>query len=942
MSEPGANAQSAHGSGIAQAASGGVATVNITQVYQVAGPAAIAPQEMAAATRRLQELPLDLVPAPAGLPTGSWMPLRRNALFVGREADLGTLASALKEGGTAAVGQSTAVTGLGGIGKSQLASEFAYRYGQYFVGGVFWLGCDDPNAIPAEIATCGRNLNLHADFTNLPLDRQVSLVASAWHGELPRLLIFDNCEDEKVLETWLPRGGGCRVLATSRRNTWSLHLGVREVSLGVLARSESLALLRKHRPDLAPDEPLLDAIAAELGDLPLALHLAGSYLARYRQVPFGQPAAYLQAVRQPDLLAHRSFKIEGASATGHEQDVARSFALSYEQLRPADAVDATAQVTLARAAWFAPGEPIPRALLRASAGVDGADEPAALRFEDGLARLRELSLITEQETGALVLHRLLATFVRSAAGDSETHRGGVEAAVVAEVKRLNAAGYPAPLLAWQPQLRFVADHAAEAGSRHAAVLLNELGFHLRMVADFAGAKAAYERAHRIDEASFGPFHPNVAIYLSNLGLVLQDLGDLARARAAFERALPIFEKQLEPEHPNVATLVSNLGSVLQKLGDLPGARVASDRALRIDEASFGPDHPTVATRVNNLGSVLQDLGDLVGARAAFERALPIFEKQLGPEHPNVATLVNNLGRVLLDLGDLAGARAAFERALGIDEVSFGQGHPNVAIRVNNLANVLRNLGDLAGARAAFERALKIGEASFGPDHPQVATYVHNLGSVLWDLGDLAGARAALERAQRIDEASFGADHPNVARDVNSLGSVLQSLGDLAGARAAFERGLPILERALGLEHPNVALALNNLGGVLLGLGDLAGARAAFKRALKIDEASFGQGHPNVARDINNLGGVLLVLRDLAGARTAFKRALGIDEASFGPDHPNVARDINNLGGVLKRLGDLAGARAAFERALSIFEHVLGPEHPSTRNARGNLERLGGG
>ena len=370
------------------------------------------------------------------------------------------------------------------------------------------------------------------------------------------------------------------MLATSRRNTWSLHLGVHDVSLGVLARSESLALLRKHRPDLAPDEPAVGCDCRRAGRSAAGLHLAGSYLARYRQAPFGQPAAYLQAVRQPDLLAHRSLKIEGASATGHEQDVARSFALSYEQLRPADAVDAMAQVTLARAAWFAPGEPIPRALLRASAGVDGADEPAALRFEDGLARLRELSLITEQETGALVLHRLLATFVRSAAGDAETHRGEVEAAVVAEAKRLNAAGYPAPLLAWQPQLRFVADHAAEAGSRHAAVLLNELGFHLRMVADFAGAKAAYERAHRIDEASFGPFHPNVAIYLSNLGLVLQDLGDLARARAAFERALPIFEKQLEPEHPNVATLVSNLGSVLQKLGDLPGARVA-----------FGPGAP---------------------------------------------------------------------------------------------------------------------------------------------------------------------------------------------------------------------------------------------------------------------------------------------------------------------------------------------------------------
>jgi hypothetical protein len=369
------------------------------------------------------------------------------------------------------VGQSTAVTGLGGIGKSQLASEFAYRYGIYFAGGVFWLTCADPEAIPAEIATCGRQLNLHADFTGLPLDGQVSLVASVWHSELPRLLVFDNCEEEDVLERWLPRGGGCRVLVTSRRQEWRPDLAVQAVRLDVLERAESLALLRKHRPDLAPNDPVLDAIAAELGDLPLALHLAGSYLARYRYTPAGQPAAYLEAVRRPDLLEHRSLTIEGASPTGHAQHVARTFALSYDQMRPADAIDKMALLTLARAAWFASGEAIPRDLLRASAGVDVADETAALRFEDGLARLRELGLITEQVEGALVLHRLLAAFVRSPSSDADMHRDQVEAVVLAEARRLNHAGYPGPLLAWQPQLRFVAEQATAAGSEHAGSLL---------------------------------------------------------------------------------------------------------------------------------------------------------------------------------------------------------------------------------------------------------------------------------------------------------------------------------------------------------------------------------------------------------------------------------------------------------------------------------------
>jgi hypothetical protein len=112
--------------------------------------------------------------------------------------------------------------------------------------------------------------------------------------------------------------------------------------------------------------------------------------------------------------------------------------------------------TLTLAAWHAPWE--------------AAECCTGLIQNYRLARLRELGLIAEQQAGALLLHRLLAAFVRSEASDAETHRGQVQAAVQAEAQRVNEAGYPAPLLAWQPQLRFVADHAAEAGSEHAGGL----------------------------------------------------------------------------------------------------------------------------------------------------------------------------------------------------------------------------------------------------------------------------------------------------------------------------------------------------------------------------------------------------------------------------------------------------------------------------------------
>ena len=722
MTEAEQSKQTAIGGGIAQADRGATAIVN---VYQTAAPAPVDADRLAAAEARLAELPLDVIPAPAALPPGSRMGLARNPLFVGRDRDLKALAAALKAGETAAVGQIAAATGLGGIGKTQLASEFVHRYGRYFEGGVSWVSFGAPGAIPAEIASCGgaAALDLRPDFGNLPLGDQVALVSAAWQGPLPRLLVFDNCEDEALLAQWRPPTGSSRVLVTSRRAEWSKGLGVRALPLGVLARQESVALLREHRPELGADDPDLAAIAAELGDLPLALHLAGSFLERYRHAELGAPAAYLARLRRPDLLEHRSLTEGDLSPTAHDQHVARTFALSHDRLDPADAIDAAARGLLSRAACFAPGEPIPRDLLSASLDLAEAGSEDGLGFEDALHRLTDLGLVDAQADGALVLHRLLAAFARAEAEDADAARSSVESTVLAAANRLNKEGYPAPLLAWQPHLRAVAEAAATAGSAGAGGLCNELGAHLHMVADFAGARAAFERALAIDETAFGPDHPTVAIRVNNLGTVLRDQGDLAGARAAFERALAIDEAAFGPDHPNVAIRVNNLGRVLEDQGDLAGGRAAYERALAIDETAFGPEHPNVAIRINNLGSVLQDQGDLARARAAYERALAIFEKAFGPEHPNMAIGVNNLGGVLRAEGDLAGARTALERALAIDETAFG---PDVAIRVNNLGSILQNQGDLTGARAAFERALAIAEKVLGPDHPNTLIFRRNL------------------------------------------------------------------------------------------------------------------------------------------------------------------------------------------------------------------------
>jgi len=699
-------------------------TTNITNVYESVRPQPVDEATLAAALAHLEALPLDSPPPPAPLPTDSRMPYARNPMFVGREDDLRQLAVTLKAGDTAAIGQIAAATGLGGIGKTQLAVEFAHRYGPYFAGGVFWIGMASAESVPAEIAQCGGlgGLDLRPDFAALKLDEQVALVLAAWQSALPRLLIFDNCEDPALLAQWRPPSGGSRVLITSRRAEWEPALNVRALSLDILTRAESLALLRQFRPDAA--EADLDAIAAELGDLPLALHLAGSYLAHYRRVV--TPSSFLAELRGPKLLEHPALIGKGAeySPTSHEHHVARTFALSYERLNPDNATDALARRALARAACLAPGELIPRALLALTLEL-GDEKESTLQAEDALLRLTNVGLLEVEDDGALRLHRLLARFAQ-VMGVEASDLDAVEQVTVSEASRINEAGYPAPLLTWQPHLRYVAEQAEERNSEQAGAFFNNLGYHLRMVGDYVGAQTAIERALHIWERSSDPNHLLIAAAINNLGSILRTLGNYTEALVAHQRALHIVETTLGPHDPKVAIAVNNIGRVLQDLGEHTKARDAYERALHIDEVAFGLDHPNVAIRVNNLGRALHDLGEHAKAKVAFERALRILEHTLGPNHPKVAVVVNNLGRVLQDLGDYAQACTVFERALRIDEAAFGPNHPEVATDVNNLGHALKDLGDHAGACAAYKRALTIFERVFGSEHPYTRTVRRNL------------------------------------------------------------------------------------------------------------------------------------------------------------------------------------------------------------------------
>jgi hypothetical protein len=288
------------------------------------------------------------------------------------------------------------------------------------------------------------------------------------------------------------------------------------------------------------------------------------------------------------------------TTTNHELDVARTFIRSYELLTNGK-VDTVAKELLARAACFAPGEPIPWWLLEKTLGFqergtqgnsgelrgtqegDFSVREQKLLAAAGRKRLVDVGLVEESEEGAIRLHRLVAAFVRRGVEEDKATRGQgdkerdevrqvVEETMLEEAWRLNKAGYPVALREWESHLRYVTEIVQKRGDEVGAKLGNALGYHLVMSGNLAGARPYFEQALAILEQVLEAEHPDTAAILNNLGYLLQAQGDLAGARPYLERALAIREQVLGSSHPDTAQSLNNLGVLLRAQGDLAGAR----------------------------------------------------------------------------------------------------------------------------------------------------------------------------------------------------------------------------------------------------------------------------------------------------------------------------------------------------------------------------------
>lgn len=889
----------------------------LSPLYDNLTPLPVARDDLAHAVQMLNELPLDSTSLTSSeqLPSGSLMPLERSPSFSGREQQINWLAATIKH---AVQPSAAAVIGKIGVGKTQLVAEFVHRYGRFFSGGVFWLNFSEPRAIMGEIAVCGGRdyLNLDPHFDTLRLEEQVRLVLQAWMSDMPRLIVFDHCNDERLLGEWQPVVGGCRVILTSGHDIWDPALRVRPWRLTLTTRDESIALLRRYREGLS--DQLANAIAEELSDHPLALHLAGKYLARYQNdINLGNPEVYLQTLQQQD---------SSSALTSVQRGIVKSFALSFHRLNPTDPTDAQAIDALAQAAQLGIGSPIPSSLL-------------VPPNEAGLEPLFGLGLLDERADAMVVLHQLLVPYVRAVVPDTPA-REEVEQMLLQTVVQQQQQGIPGPLLPLVPHL-YHRLGMAEPRSLRQADFESGLGTVYYLVGEYASAQPYYERALAIrEQATASDTAPLVAESLNDLAVLFQARGDFAAAQPLYERALALREQTLGPDHPDTAASLNNLALLFDRLGAYQQARPLYERALAISERRSGANQLDIATNLNNLAGIMVQQGDYAGARPLYDHALTIRRAELGEHNPITATTINNLAFLLEQQGDYQAARPLYEQALAVREQVLGLNHTDTAVSLNNLAGVIAQQGDYRTARQLYERVLDIRRSRLGEHNVDTAASLNNLALVVHQQGDYAAARALYEQALAIREQVLGEEHPTTAASLNSLGKLLQDIGEYDQAQTYFERALRIWQRVFGEAHPSIARTLCNLGILAQTRSHYALAQDYFTQALTMQREQLGESHIDTAATLASLGDLFLAQNNIEVAGSYHREALAIRQRQLGPEHPSTAASWNSLGLVAQRQGDLDRAKTYLEQALAITERALGAQHPTTLQIRTNLRNLG--
>ncbi|MFG2002168.1 FxSxx-COOH system tetratricopeptide repeat protein [Spirillospora sp. NPDC048911] len=806
----------------------------------------------------------------------------RNRNFTGREQLLAELRASIAGDVTAVVSQPEphALHGMGGVGKTMLVVEYAWRYrGDYDL--VCWIPSDQPVLVRSTLASLAVDLGLPPATATGIEDAARAVLNALRLGEPFRdwLLIFDNADQPEEIKDIIPAGGPGHVLITSRNPRWDAEANA--ISIDVFTRSESVEFLSKRVPRAINDKQA-DELAQELGDLPLALEQAGAL-----QAETGMPVEeYLRLLKErtASLLA------EG-KPTEYPASMTAAWGLSVTNLKRKLP---EAEELLRCCAFFGP-EAIPRAVF--DRGPENIGERLAsllrdpIEFSRAIGELGRFALArVDTANRTIQVHRLIQALVRDDLPEWEKDR------FRDDVRRLLAAATPkAPdnTSNW-PRYAGLLAHVVSSGvaeSRDPQMRSLALDYvrYLYVSGDYRSARLLVENFEKLWETSLGPKSVDVLNARRHRGIIVRELGQYSEAYELNQETLSRMDgvSSTDPGFQESRLLLLNsIGADLRARGRFIDAQEHDERSLHLHTEAYGPDHPRTLLVTNNLALDLGLISKYEEARQSHKLSYLGMRTTSGIGRGDILNSWNGLARAVRLCGEYQAASDAGAEALAFGVEELGADHPLTLRTMKDLAIARRRAGD-------FEEALELAldchsryERLFGLNHPDSLASAMCLANAWRSIGQLDDAYELAVKTLDLYPKMYGPDHPYIHGCAGNLAILLRVRSEVAEARQRNEAALAGLEARLGRDHHFSLTVATNLASDLAALGDLESARRLGAGTRRRLITVLGEMHPMTLACTANLAADMIADGIEDEGTELFNQTIDQYTRTLSLDHPD--------------------------------------------------------